>query len=177
MLDVTLMNIEIALFDSIEFDPRGAALDERRVGENGELAGILAASILERDAVPKHRLDYLNNAAHDAKGSASVMDAFAEEGLSGERLHRDERFLKYLRYMICGPDLPQPVVKSFVTEVENRTPEGEIDNRRVLLKARELARKSEAPAARAEAFYMLALECQLDPGLARDIRTTVARMK
>lgn len=177
MLDVTLMNIEIALFDSIEFDPRGAGLDERRVSENGELAGILAASLLEREAVPAHRLDYLHNAAHDLRGDASVMDAFAREGLSGEQLHRDERFLKYLRYMICGPDLPQPVVKSFVAEVENRTPDGEIDNRRVLLKARELARKSDTPGARAEAFYMLALECQLDPVLARDIRTTVARMK
>lgn len=177
MLDVTLMNFEIALFDSIVFDPENAGLDDRRATENAELAGILATSLLDRDAVPPHRLDYLRNAAHAASGDVSIMDGLSREGLVGEALHADARFLKYLRYMICGPDLPQPVVKGFVTEVGNRTPEGEIDARKVLLKVRELARKAEMPSQRAEEFYMLALECDLEPSLARDIRAAVARMK
>lgn len=177
MLDVTLMNIEIALFDSIEFEPHSKALDARLLADNSELAGILACSLLERGAVPAHRLDYLANPDHAKAGETSIMDGFAREGVTGDALHSDVRFLKYLRYMICGPDLPQPVVKSFVAEVENRTPEGTVDNRKVLLKARELARKSETPGARAEEFYMLALECDLEPTLARDIRAAVARMK
>jgi hypothetical protein len=177
VLDVTLMNFEIALFDSIVFDPAEAGLDERRTAENAELAGILATSLLDRDAVPPHRLDYLRNAAHAAPGDVSIMEGWTRDGLDGEVLHKDARFLKYLRYMICGPDLPQPVIKGFVTEVENRTPEGEIDARKVMLKVRELARKAETPSQRAEEFYMLALECDLEPALARDIRAAVARMK
>jgi len=177
VLDVPLLNFEVALFDSIEFDPQEKGLDDQRIAENAELAGILATAVLDRGALPEHRLDYLNNPDHGGPSGVSVIQKFAEEGLSGEALHRDVRFLKYLRYLLCGPHLPQPIVKSFITEVENRTSDGEVDNRRVLLKVRELARKSRSPSTCAEDFYMLALECNLDQMLARDIRRVVARMK
>lgn len=176
MLDVALMNYEIALFDSIDFEPDAEVLGAQRLAENGELAGILAASVLDRQGVPEHRLDYLNNPAHGS-GDRSVMEMFADDGLAGDALHRDQRFLKYLRYLLCGPHLPLPVIDGFRAEVAARTADGAIDSRRVVLKVRELARKSEKPSQRAEDFYMLALECRLDPALASDIRRTVARMK
>lgn len=168
-MDVLLTDFEIALFDSISFPPASLNLDDARAADNAELARILTTSILERDAVPRHRLDYFEDAVHNFGQAVSMRTSLEQAGVSGEALYEDARFLKYLRYFICGPELPEKIANVFRKELAERGGVAQGDHRRLIAKLRQLASALGASDDQREKFYQQALEFDLAPHIAREI--------
>lgn len=163
---VDLTPDEQKLFDAVQFDVGPDFYEIAAV--NGERAAALARSLVSRGAIPQARLRYftdpeLNIGPH--KGSRQ--DIFQRN--AGDRdILEDASFLKYLRYFILGPDLPQPVVAEFKKLVDE--PFSETDN--IGRFVRERIRSGAVDRLRAaEEFFKLALECGLDDYEAKRIRT------
>lgn len=140
-------------------------LDQRRVRDhehwklNSELAYKLICSLLERRAVPTHRLKYfVDPYFHPGGRGKSRKDRFLANAGSYEDMYRHNHFLAYLRYFIYGPDLPRSLVDAFAKAVEACGPvtSGDVDPLR--RKARALARQYGLNTADADKFYQLALE-------------------
>lgn len=182
-MDVTLTNVEISLFDSIDFDPHASGLDEERAGENEEMAKILTYSLLSRSAVPRHRLiafDSENGRAGEHAAAAPPPAASPAEGEAADAARIDalvahDQFLRYLHYFICGPDLPEEFVKAFRRELRNAGGAAG-DSRRLLGRIVEMVRPLPDPASCAGDFYRLALECNIEPAAAREIGNAVAAL-
>lgn len=168
-MDVTLTNVEISMFDSIEFAPDGRGLDTVRASENDEVARVLTYSLLSREAVPRHRLAAFDDETGCCAGVVPGAESSDQERIEALIAHDD--FLEYLRYFICGPELPQKFVKAFQRELKSAS-----DRRRLLMRMTELARPLADPAASASAFYRLALECNVAREEAREIGRAVAAM-
>ncbi|MCB1504426.1 MAG: hypothetical protein KDJ47_05555 [Hyphomicrobiaceae bacterium] len=165
-MDIHLNDFEIALFDSIAFPPDAAKLDGEQAANNAELARLLAVSILEREAVPEHRLRFFDEAEHNLGRDVSVRAELEQSGVSGEQLYEQADFLKYLRYFICGPELPEAVERVFRRELGGRDGGSQ---RRLAGKLKEFGRSLGATAAQREKFYQQALECGLSAPAAREI--------
>lgn len=175
-MDVILTDFEIALFDSITFPPDAEALEAEPAANNAELARILAVSLLDRGAVPAHRLAFFFDAAHNVGKPESVRAGLEQGDVSGDRVYEQAAFLKYLRYFICGPELPEKVERAFRRELGD--PDGNkvnrSDHRRLVAKIRELARTLGTSDEQREKFYQLALEFGLESAAARDISDAMA---
>lgn len=178
-MDVTLTNVEISLFDSIDFDPQASGLDEERAGENEEMAKILTYSLLSRAAVPRHRLIAFDNengrAGEHAATAAAPSEGEAADAARIDALVAHDQFLRYLHYFICGPDLPEEFVKAFRRELRNAGGAAG-DTHRLLGRIVEMVRPLPDPASCAGDFYRLALECNIEPAAAREIGNAVAAL-
>lgn len=168
-MDVLLTDFEIALFDSIVFPPALQDLEGQRAADNAELARILAISILERGAVPSHRLGYFEDAIHNPGQALSVRASLEQAGGSGDALYEYRGFLKYLRYFICGPELPEKIENVFRKELAERGGVAQGDHRRLIAKLRQLASTLGVSDDQREKFYQQALEFDLAPEVAREI--------
>lgn len=175
-MDVILTDFEIALFDSISFPPDDQSLDGERAADNAELARILTVSLLDRDAVPAHRLAFFDEAVHNVGKSNSVRVCLEQDGASGDRVYEQAAFLKYLRYFVCGPELPEKVERAFRRELgdPDTNKVNRSDHRRLVGKIRELARTLGTTDEQREKFYQLALEFGLEATAARDISNAMA---
>ncbi|MFV0368134.1 MAG: hypothetical protein ACK5KM_06720 [Hyphomicrobiaceae bacterium] len=169
-MDIHLTDFEISLFDSIVFPPDDAGLDEAGAANNVELARILAVSLMERNAVPEHRRKFFDEPEHNMGQSQSVRAVLQESGGAGDLLYEQTEFLKYLRYFICGPELPEKVERAFRREIEERGGSG---YRRLVLKIKEMTRSLNATGEQREKFYQQALEFGLDAEAAREITSAV----
>lgn len=166
LMDIHLTDFEIALFDSIAFPPDDAMLAGERADNNSELAHLLAVSLFERNAVPAHRIRFFEDAEHNVGRSCSVRESLEHAGAEGDAVYARPEFLKYLRYFICGPELPEKVERVFRRELVER---GGGSQRRLVAKVRELARTLGASDEQREKFYQQALEFGLHALSAREI--------
>ena len=169
-MDIHLTDFEISLFDSIVFPPDDDGLDEQGTANNVELARILAVSLMERDAVPKHRRKFFDEPEHNMGQSQSVRAVLQARNGAGDQLYEQSGFLKYLRYFICGPELPEKVERAFRRELEER---GGTGHRRLVGKVKEMTRNINATEDQREKFYQQALEFGLDAEAAREIAMAV----
>ncbi len=68
---------------------------------------LLTQSLIERKALPEHRISYFISAEYRLSDTrSSRMEVFESNGTSGEAIFRHPHFLKYLKYFIYGADLP-----------------------------------------------------------------------
>lgn len=165
-MDVHLTDFEIALFDSIVFPPDDRALDGDRAANNVELARLLAISLIERGGVPDHRMRFFEAPEHNIGQSHSVRAGLEQTGGAGEAAYEQAAFLKYLRYFICGPELPEKVERAFRRELQERGGGG---HRRFVARVREMAHALGASTDQREKFYQQALEFGLGAEAAREI--------
>lgn len=165
-MDIHLNDFEIALFDSIVFPPNDASLDQEHANNNAELARILAVSLIERDAIPAHRRRFFEEPEHNVGQAGSVRDALEQGCANGDAVYEQPAFLRYLRYFICGPELPEKVERVFRRELEER---GGTGHRRLVAKVRELARTLGSSDEQREKFYQQALEFGMGAEAARQI--------
>lgn len=170
-MDIHLTDFEIALFDSIVFPPDHDALEGERASNNAELARLLAVSLFERAAIPEHRLRFFEDSEHNVAGPGSVRDVLQDAGASGDAVYEQPEFLRYLRYFICGPELPEKVERAFRRELEER---GGVGHRRLVARVRELARTLGSSEEQREKFYQQALEFGLSGDAAREISDAAA---
>lgn len=133
----------------------------------------LTQSLLKRKAIPQIRRDFFTNPELNIGVSKSRMEVFESNGTNGEEILEHPHFLPHLRYFIFGPELPDATISKFFELVENDAEYGEL---LTFARSEVRQRKLDRLAAREE-FFKLALECELDVGIARSIRDTVGRMK
>lgn len=165
-MDIHLNDFEMQLFDSIAFPPDDAALEGDAVGNNAELARILAVSLFERGAIPAHRVRVFEDAAFNLDEERSARAALELSGVTGDAIFEAPAFLVYLRYFICGPELPEKVERVFRRELVERGGGG---HRRLAAKVSELSQTLGASEDQRVKFYMQALELGVAPDDARAI--------
>jgi hypothetical protein len=169
---------EKVLLHQIDFDPGGLTdhSAEYWIGV-GAASEQLMSSLLSRNAIPEIRKAYLSDATLNVGGRGkSRLDVFERNGTRGPAIFRHPHFLKYLHYLLYGPDLPEEVAAGFTQEVQRcgMITSGDIfplgKAARSLAKRRQLEMREAA-----EEFFKFALECGLDASDAEAIRSIVRR--
>ncbi len=82
--------------------------------------GRLTEALLKRRAIPDIRFAYLTERIRNPGVRAkSVTEVFESNGTSGPAIFRHGDFPPHFRYLIDGPNLPQPVIDEF-SEIADR---------------------------------------------------------
>jgi len=117
-----LTEAERDLVARIDFGSDDDRHDDRRAAYLGNQEPILAllASLGERDGVPEHRVRYWTDPEyHPGRVRGSRKDMFERNGNVGDEIYIHPGFVKHLRYMLFGADLPAPIIAAFEEKVGN----------------------------------------------------------
>lgn len=167
---------EDELLKTIDFDLSQSDWEVRTACLNA--AAALTESLLERGAIPEIRRRYLTDPELNIGGHRkSRMQGFTDHGLREDAIFRHGNFLRYLRYFINGPDLPEATVAGFRTIVEDDAgTSGEVLDH--LCRFTRSAVRRGLPVERykvPEEFFKLALECELDLHIAKCVRESAQK--
>jgi hypothetical protein len=174
-LKIELTDEEEKLLGQIDFDPSPDNDPYQEILQTSCLAAAdLTESVLSRDAIPKIRLQYFTDPKLNIGTKKSKKQIFEEHGNSGREIFEHPDFLKFLKYFIFGPQLPEAVIEEFRQLVT-----GSYTELKDLSKfSRYATRNYELdPHAACEEFYKLALECGLVKYMARMIRDDVRSVR
>lgn len=163
---VQLTEEERRLLARVQFDPQQYSED------SAAAAVALTRSLVSRGAIPEVRLRYLRDPEFNIGGRGkSRLDVFRLNGLSGDDIIAHPHFLKYLKYLIFGPDLPEETIEGFrQILIDDMGTSGELlDQLRRYVRAEVRRLHMDRDKAREE-FFKLALECGLDLYFAESIR-------
>lgn len=180
--DITLTPAEQKLFAAIEFDRGrhdGRIDDYETTQRNGETAAALMKSLLANKSIPEVRLKYFTDPEYNVgRVKGSHRDIFHRNRNTDEELVRHEHFLPYLRYFVCGPDLPVEAIRRFREEVKDCGQVTSSDIMPLSKSARTDARKFGLVAHEAaEEYFKLALDCSLWISYALAIRKSVLSIR
>ena len=176
---VVLRPEEDALLQRIVFEP-GGFQQPQAVRSSCSAAAQLAGSLLNRRAIPEDRLRYFTDAELNIGGHGrSRADVFESNGARGDAMLRHPHFLKYLKYFLYGPDLPAETVARFrQIVIDDAGTSGMIlDQLRRFARAEARRLSSGRRTDVHEEFFKLALECDLELGVARSVRDAVREAK
>lgn len=174
---VILTPQEKAWLDKISFDEME---NHDVLSTSCDAAAPLARSLLARRAIPKVRVRYFFDPKLNIGGHGkSRKQVFEANGTSGDAILSHGNFLKYLKYFIFGPDLPDTTIDKFIKIlVDDLGSSGEVlEQLRRFVRAETRRLRSERPQDFAEEFFKLALESGLDVGLAGSIRDAARTAK
>lgn len=179
-LAIELNENEKDLVSRIDFDPSGRSQNRDSWRQAADAMADLMRSLLERNAIPEPRKKYFTDPAYNVGGHGlSRLQIFEKNGTRGDAIFKHGNFVKYLRYFLFGPDLPNNVIEGFQKKVTDcGTPFTSGDSLTVADFARQLTRSHglAGPQA-AEEFYKLSLDCGLDSDDARTIRDSVQKVR
>ena len=174
---IKLTESEQEFFDQIDFAFTASPLKARA---SGKASRALMQSLIKRRAIPSARRSYFTDPYPGGRGK-SHLEVFQLKliQLNQRGWHAFEHpdFIgRYLRYFICGPDLPVRTMQRFCQIVNDESP----DLREALrafvrqeIRKVSLSHRKDA----AEEFYKLALECFPDDMvLVRSIRDAAVRV-
>jgi hypothetical protein len=171
---VPLTPEEKVLFDRIDFELSGEY--ESRM-ESLAAAADLAESLIARDAIPEVRRRYLTDPELNVSGrNKSRIAGFELNGVQGRGILAHPNFLRYLRYFLFGPDLPEASIELFRKILIDDTGTSGMILDALCRCARAEARRLRRYDA-AEEFFKLALECGVDEGVARSVRDSAMRAR
>jgi len=133
----------------------------------------LLRSLIARQGIPKHRIEYWTDPRHNpGRTRGSHSDIFARNGSEGDEAYTHPHFKRFLRYFLYGADLPQAAIEEFEAQVGNPEWFGGSDIIALTKKTREIVRKYRLKGGRySDQFHMLAL----DNGLSSDNANSVRR--
>ncbi len=166
MSKIELMPSEEALLKQISLK----YISHEVLKESCQAAGELTKMLLERNAIPKIRVEYFTNPEFNISqgGRKSRKEIFEGNGTKGDKILFHGNFLKYLKYFIYGSDLPANVISEFVKQKDE-------DDLPAI--ARNLVRRYRLnPKIACEEFYKLCLECGLE-WESRSVRDSVMAVK
>ncbi|HZQ25197.1 MAG TPA: hypothetical protein VFA89_20590 [Terriglobales bacterium] len=176
-IDLTMEEKE--LLGRIDFDPAPGKYDAAYWKAVGETSLRLMKSLIARKGIPEVRTRYFSDPDFNIGGRGrSRAQRFEKNGTRGDAIFRHVHFLKYLRYFLYGPDLPDQVIAAFRKKVadigfvtsSDIIPLGEF--------ARQLTRANKLDTGDAgEEFFKLALDCGLELHEARTIRDSVKQAR
>ena len=123
----------------------------------------LFKSINKRNAIPKIRLRIFADPKYAEIRNKSTKQIFESNGTYGDEIYRHPHFVKYLRYFIKGPDLPDASIKGFCKILnDDAGTSGEIlDQLRRFVRSCVREYGLDRPSA-ASNFYKLAVELEID---------------
>jgi hypothetical protein len=172
---IDLNEAETALLAQIDFDAR----DHDAQLKNAGVIPKLMDSLTSRKAIPDHRERYFVNAEYNtSRHSGSHKDMFERNGTKGREIFEHSSFLKYLKYIALGSDLPNDAILEFSTYVKHHEPIGSDDVSDLLRLSKELANKfSIEPHEASEEFFKLALDCGVHLMWAKHLREWIRKMK
>lgn len=143
--------------------------------ENQEPILALLKSLSDRDGVPAQRISYWNDPEYQpGRLKGSHKELFERNDCRGEDIYTHPHFIKHLRYILLGADLPQGVITAFEAEVGNPEWVSYGDSLDLGKKARNLVRQyGLSPHEACEEFFKLALDLKLGASKALRIRGVV----
>ncbi len=174
---IDLTEEEKKLTDKIDFGNTKPQTQEA-YQTNQEPIVKLMRSLLERNAIPSHRMNYWGDSEYNIGGHGkSRREVFERNGTCGEDIYTHPHFLTYLYYFLFGSTLPNSVILKFEKRVGN--PElitsGDIlpieNYARTLTKEFDLERDYAA-----EEFFKLSLDIGLDVYYAKGVRDSVKKL-
>ncbi|WP_137107659.1 hypothetical protein [Azospirillum argentinense] len=172
MIDLSDEEREVLDHIKFNFDDLDGFDDVQR---NGEAVLKLIGMLVEREAIPEHRVRYFVDPDYNIGGRGrSKKQGFERNGCTGNDIYTHVHFLKYLKYFIYGADLPPAIIDKFSDKVAScgRVSSGDVVPLGAF--ARQLARSSRLEfSAASEEFYKLALDCGLSQSYASSIRNSV----
>jgi hypothetical protein len=155
---------EHTLLDQISF----TNFDQEILQKSCQASGKLLKLLHDRGAVPEIRIEYFTNPNH-YNGKKSHKEEFESNGTKGSNIYYHGNFLKYLKYFIYGPDLPDNLMDEFCKEIDD-------DDLRAV--ARRLVRKYNLDSQKVfEEFYKLCIECKLSVCDSGSVRNSVRSVK
>jgi hypothetical protein len=139
----------------------------------------LMDSLVARKGIPARRLRLFTDAACYVGGHGrSHLETFEKNGTRGDDVFRHPHFvLKYLRFFVFGPDLPEALVAAFADAVRSCGSITSGDIPILCNAAKRLARRHGLDRTSADEFFRLALDYGLDPGEARAVRDAVLSIR
>lgn len=151
---------------------------EKRIGKLGR-AGLLARSLLERDAIPKARLNYFFEPEYNlGNPKKSIKETFESNGTNGEEILTHPHFLKYLKYFIYGADLPQLLQSELGSLKEEHPYDDEfIEEAALILKTHFKAVGSNHRKKFADEVFKLCLDLDVDLAYAKNLRDRVMKWR
>lgn len=175
---IELTTEEGAIVSRINFNPTGREGPDL-TDRNGDAVCSLVEALSARGAIPQHRLRFFTDPDYNPGGRGkSAKQIFEANGREGEDILRHNHFLKFLRYMIFGADLPAPVVDGLRQAAEDCGQVTSSDIEPLVRTARQLARAHIGRPDKAhDEFYKLALDLGLDPGVALRFRNAVRAIR
>jgi hypothetical protein len=176
---IDLSAAEESLLSRIDFSPSREGHDASSWESVGAASLALMESLVARKGIPDRRWRLFRDPACFVGGRGkSHYDVFVSNGKHGAEVFRDPNFVaRYLKFLIHGPDLPEPLIASFIAVVDSC---GDItggDIETLCDAAKRLARQYGLDHLSVEEFFRLALDCDLDPGDARAVRDAIRTMR
>lgn len=135
----------------------------------------LLKSLSERGAVPQQRLNYWNHPDyHPGRLKGSRKQIFERNGCHEEEIYTHPNFVKHLRYIVLGADLPRNLIEAFEAQVGDPQWISYSDALELGKFARGLVRRHRLdPREASEEFFKLALDLDLGLDSALRIRSIV----
>lgn len=139
----------------------------------------LLASLSERGGVPAHRLSYWNDPDYNyGRIKASRKGLFERNDCHGEEIYTHPHFIKHLRYILLGADLPDAVISEFEREVGDPQWVTSSDALALGKHARALVRRYGLEAGRAaDEFFKLCLDIGLSLRTALGVMRSVKQAR
>lgn len=178
---IVLTEAEEALFVRIDLRLSHLSHDEGHAAflANQEPILKLLKLLSDRDAVPPQRLSYWNDPDYQPgrlKGSRKQL--FERNGCRGDEIYTHPHFIKHLRYILLGADLPPQVIEAFEAEVGDPKWVSFGDALDLGKYARQLVRRYGLnPSSACEEFFKLALDLELGVDKALSIRSVVKQTR
>ena len=175
---ILLTEAEEVLLARIEFDALKIHGGLEQVNAVCSAARALTLSLLERQAIPGHRIQWFTAPEHNIGGYGTSRKENFERNANGADIFSHVHFLACLRYFIFGPQLPAAVIDSFGKAVKacGMVTSGDIiplgDTAKRLTRDHHLDKDHAA-----EEFYKLALEHRMVDYEARSIRDRVKKAR
>lgn len=174
---IALTQAEEALVSKIDLRLSHRNSDEAQAAYNANAEPILAllASLSERDGVPPQRIRYWNDVEYNpGRIRSSRKGAFERNNCLGEDIYTHPHFIKHLRYILLGADLPDALIIDFEKQAGNPEWVSYSDAIPLGKYARKLVRQYGLEAHQAsEEFFKLCLDMGLSLSVALSIMKTV----
>lgn len=174
---IALTSSEEELVSRIDLSDGDRPHADRRTAylANQEPLLALLASLNERNAVPAHRIAYWNDPEyHLGRPKCSRKQMFERNGNVGDEVYTHPGFVKHLRYILFGAELPPAIMTAFASEVGNPEWVSYGDALELGKFARSLVRRHGLPPHDVyEEFFKLSLDIGLSLDEALRIRQTI----
>lgn len=172
---------EAALFARIDLNDRHRTHEEGRAAylNNQEPILALLASLQARGGVPDQRLRYWTDPTYSyGRIKASREGLFERNNCRGQDIYIHPHFIKHLRYILLGADLPDAVIKAFEDEAGDPRWVSLSDAIGLGKFARKLVRQHGLDASTApDEFFKLCLDMGLNLGVALSIMRSVRQAR